>query len=168
MVARYSSPAGELLLGAYGGRLCICDWTSNHKRERIDRLLTLTLNAEYAYGHTEVTYKAAMQLDEYFEGRRRSFDIDLLLTGTPFRRRVWQQLMHIPYGSTISYAEEARLIGNPKAVRAAATANAVNPISIFVPCHRVIGSGGSLTGYGGGIEAKRYLLHLENTVVHTR
>jgi methylated-DNA-[protein]-cysteine S-methyltransferase len=98
------------------------------------------------------------QLDEYFMGRRRDFDLPLRLEGTGFQQRVWQVLTEIPYGVTWSYGELARRIGNLNASRAVGLANGRNPISILVPCHRVIGADGSLTGYGGGLERKRWLL----------
>jgi methylated-DNA-[protein]-cysteine S-methyltransferase len=101
------------------------------------------------------------QLEEYFAGTRQAFDLPLAAEGTDFQRRVWDALLGIPYGTTISYLELARRIGDPKAVRAVGLANGRNPISIIVPCHRVIGSDGSLTGYGGGIERKRWLLQHE-------
>jgi methylated-DNA-[protein]-cysteine S-methyltransferase len=101
------------------------------------------------------------QLDEYFAGRRRRFDLRLAPAGTGFRLAVWRQLTRIPYGRTTSYGELAAAIGRPRAVRAVGAANGANPISIIVPCHRVIGRDGSLTGYGGGLAAKRALLALE-------
>lgn len=101
------------------------------------------------------------QLAEYFDGRRSTFDLPLTLTGSLFQRRVWGALRDIPYGETISYGEQARRIGIPSAPRAVGVANGCNPISIIVPCHRVIGADGSLTGYGGGVERKRFLLDLE-------
>jgi methylated-DNA-[protein]-cysteine S-methyltransferase len=101
------------------------------------------------------------QLEEYFAGDRTSFDLPVRLAGTPFQHEVWQALRAIPYGATISYGELAQRIGRPAAVRAVGLANGKNPVSIVVPCHRVIGSDGSLTGYGGGLERKRYLLELE-------
>jgi methylated-DNA-[protein]-cysteine S-methyltransferase len=103
-----------------------------------------------------------MQLGEYFEGDRASFDVPLELEGTPFQRRVWRALGEIPYGETISYGALARRIGRPESSRAVGAANGRNPISLIVPCHRVIGSDGGLTGYGGGIERKRFLLNLES------
>jgi methylated-DNA-[protein]-cysteine S-methyltransferase len=102
--------------------------------------------------------QARRQLEEYFEGRRRDFDLPLRLHGTDFQRRVWNALQEIPYGATWSYGELARRIANPSASRAVGLANGRNPISILVPCHRVIGADGSLTGYGGGLERKRWLL----------
>jgi methylated-DNA-[protein]-cysteine S-methyltransferase len=102
--------------------------------------------------------QAARQLGEYFAGERREFDLPLRLDGTEFQRRVWQALTEIPYGETWSYGRLALRVGNPKACRAVGLANGRNPISILIPCHRVIGADGSLTGYGGGVERKRWLL----------
>lgn len=103
------------------------------------------------------------QLEEYFAGERRTFELSVAPRGTQFQRRVWAELQRIGYGETISYAELAARIGRPTAIRAAGAANGANPVSIIIPCHRVIGSNGSLTGYGGGIEAKRALLDLERS-----
>jgi methylated-DNA-[protein]-cysteine S-methyltransferase len=102
------------------------------------------------------------QLEEYFAGRRRAFDVVLAPPGTAFQQRVWGELQRIDYGQTISYAELAARIGRPTAIRAAGAANGANPISILIPCHRVISSSGSLTGYSGGLEVKRLLLELES------
>jgi methylated-DNA-[protein]-cysteine S-methyltransferase len=112
-------------------------------------------------GAGEVFERAEAQLAEYFAGRRRVFDLPLALRGTPFQRAVWTALLDIPYGETASYGELAQLLGKPAASRAVGLANGKNPVSIIVPCHRVIGSTGSLTGYGGGLERKRYLLDFE-------
>lgn len=105
-----------------------------------------------------------LQMTEYFAGARRDFDIPLAPEGTEFQKRVWEELRRIPCGSTISYAELARRIGDPRAVRAVARANALNPIAILIPCHRVIGSDGTLTGYAGGLERKARLLKLEGAL----
>jgi len=101
------------------------------------------------------------QLDEYFEGRRTCFEIPLAMQGSPFQRRVWTQLQQIPFGSTTSYGQLAIDVGHPGAARAVGHANARNPIAVIVPCHRVIGSSGGLTGYGGGLRTKQHLLDLE-------
>jgi len=101
------------------------------------------------------------QLEEYFAGERTIFDIPLAPEGAPFEREVWRALEEIPYGETVSYGEIARRVGQPTAARAVGTANGRNPIAVIVPCHRVIGADGSLTGYGGGLERKRLLLELE-------
>lgn len=103
----------------------------------------------------------AAALREYFAGARRSFELPLAAPGTPFQQRVWRELVRIPYGATVGYAELARRIDAPRAVRAVGRANATNPIPILVPCHRVIGADGSLTGFAGGLERKRALLELE-------
>jgi len=103
------------------------------------------------------------QLDEYFAGTRTGFEVPMLLEGTEFQQAVWAQLCAIPYGSTISYGELARRVGNPKASRAVGLANGRNPIAVIVPCHRVIAGDGSLGGYGGGLDRKTALLDLERT-----
>jgi methylated-DNA-[protein]-cysteine S-methyltransferase len=104
---------------------------------------------------------AAIQLEQYFAGERTEFDLDVELEGTPFERRVWDEVRAIPYGETATYAEIAERIGRPGACRAVGRANGRNPVALIVPCHRVIGSDGSLTGYAGGLEMKRALLDLE-------
>lgn len=110
----------------------------------------------------ELLGQAAVQLGRYFGGELTSFDLPLRLAGSAFQRRVWESLREIPYGEMISYGELARWIGQPSASRAVGLANGRNPVSIVVPCHRVIGAGGALTGYGGGLDRKRYLLALES------
>ncbi|HZT64486.1 MAG TPA: methylated-DNA--[protein]-cysteine S-methyltransferase [Acidimicrobiales bacterium] len=105
--------------------------------------------------------RARRQLEEYFAGDRCSFDVDVRLDGTPFQQRVWEALRSIPYGEIISYGELAARVGRPGAARAVGLANGRNPVAIIVPCHRVIGANGSLTGYGGGLERKQWLLGLE-------
>jgi len=103
-----------------------------------------------------------VQLQEYFEGKRKDFNLKLSPEGTDFQKRVWSQLQDIPYGKTTSYQQMANQLGDPKVIRAAASANGKNPISIIIPCHRVIGSDGSLTGYAGGLRRKKWLLEHEN------
>jgi len=110
---------------------------------------------------TAVLQAAAQQLQEYFQGMRKDFSIPFELYGTEFQRKVWQALLQIPYGEVHSYKEVAKAIGSPKAVRAVGGANNRNPLSIFIPCHRVVGADGSLVGYGGGLPIKEYLLKLE-------
>jgi len=113
-------------------------------------------------GITEEPFATAVtQLQEYFAGQRTEFDLPLAPAGTEFQRKVWAGLLGIPYGQTISYGELARRVGSPAASRAVGLANGKNPIAIVVPCHRVIGTDGSLTGYGGGLDRKRFLLGLE-------
>ncbi|NLT14470.1 MAG: methylated-DNA--[protein]-cysteine S-methyltransferase [Clostridiales bacterium] len=110
---------------------------------------------------TPLLSRAAEQLDEYFDGRRHEFDLPLYPRGTPFQTSVWSALQDIPYGETRSYKNIASALGKPTACRAVGSANNKNPISIIIPCHRVIGSGGALTGYGGGLDVKQALLELE-------
>ena len=112
-------------------------------------------------GLTALLERASRQLEEYFAGKRKQFDLPLSLRGTEFQRQVWAALRDIPYGETRSYGQIAQAVGRPKAVRAVGMANHRNPISIIVPCHRVVGADGSLTGYGGGLENKKFLLALE-------
>ena len=107
------------------------------------------------------------QLEEYFSGERRAFDLNLQLRGTPFQLRVWTALSEIPYGEVVSYSELARRVDRPSSVRAVAMANARNPLMIIVPCHRVVGSNGSLTGYAGGLDVKRRLLEIEGLDVRS-
>lgn len=160
-IRRYESPCGGLMLGSCGDKLCLCDWQVENHRDHVNRRLKRVLNAEFEEGTSDIIKKAMQQLDEFFAGARREFEIPLLFAGTDFQETVWEELLKIPYGQTISYGEMARRIGMPKAVRAVANANGANSISIFAPCHRVIGSDRSLTGYGGGLDTKRRLLELE-------
>lgn len=161
---RYESPCGALVLGSLGDKLCLCDWLEGRRRDHVDRRLERILKAEFEVGTSDVIETASAQLDEFFAGQRKEFDVPLLFAGTDFQERVWKELLGIPYGETVSYGEMARRIGKPKAVRAVANANGANSISIFVPCHRVIGSDHSLTGYGGGLAAKRALLEVEGAL----
>ena len=146
------SPIGPLMLAARGSRLTRLHFVSGRKP------------VEVPPGSLEddtMLRAVRDQLSEYFSGARRSFDVPLEFDGTAFQRRVWTALCDIPYGETISYGELARRIGQPTAVRAVGLANGSNPIAIIVPCHRVIGSNGSLIGFGGGLDAKSFLLELE-------
>ena len=142
----FHSPAGPILL------------------EGDDRRLTrIGFGAPHApAGDAASTAAAAIQLEQYFAGERTEFDLELELDGTPFERRVWEEVRAIPYGETATYAEIARRIGRPGACRAVGRANGRNPVAVIVPCHRVVGSDGSLTGYAGGLEMKRALLDLES------
>jgi methylated-DNA-[protein]-cysteine S-methyltransferase len=113
----------------------------------------------------EALADVATQLEEYFAGKRRTFELELSMAGSAFERRVWDELVEIPYGETASYGEIARRVGAVSAARAVGLANGRNPVAVIVPCHRVIGANGSLTGYGGGLERKRFLLELESGVL---
>ena len=154
-----------MLLGSLGDRLCLCNWVEEKHPGRVSGRLQAFFGCSFEEAFSDVTSEAARQLDEYFRKERKTFDIPLSFAGTEFQVKVWKRLSEIPYGQTVSYGGLASLLGVPRAVRAVANANATNAISIFAPCHRVIGSGGTLTGYGGGVEAKRFLLELENVAV---
>ena len=126
-----------------------------------DRPLRITLDEMREDHHHRVLAAAERQLTQYFKGERTAFDVPIRLNGTDFQTRVWQQLLRIPYGHTRSYGELAAAIGNASASRAVGLANSKNPLSIIVPCHRVIGASGRLTGFAGGLETKAKLLDLE-------
>lgn len=151
------TPIGKLLLAADAqGLRDVWFETGKHKKEPDPRWQHTPSRLDFA----------RKQLDEYFAGERQSFDLPLHPLGTPFQVQVWHTLAGIPYGTTISYAELARRIGQPLAVRAVGAANGRNPLPIILPCHRVIGSDGSLTGFGGGLPTKRFLLGMEDRIVH--
>jgi methylated-DNA-[protein]-cysteine S-methyltransferase len=147
-----SSPIGELLL--------VGDGTALTRLHMLDAPRPITPSPEWRREDAAFA-DAIRQLSEYFGGERREFDLPLALHGNEFELRVWAALLEIPYGETASYGEIARTIGTPTAARAVGLANGRNPIALIVPCHRVIGADGSLTGYGGGLPRKRYLLDLE-------
>jgi methylated-DNA-[protein]-cysteine S-methyltransferase len=115
-----------------------------------------------APGGKEILQKCITQFDEYFSGRRKVFELPVKQEGTPFQQKVWNELIKIPFGKTVSYLQLAQRLGDVKSIRAAASANGRNKLNIIVPCHRVIGSDGSLTGYGGGLPRKKWLLEHEN------
>ncbi len=159
LIRHYHSPVGQLVLGSYGDRLCLCGWA--HQAERSIARLKAALKATAQEADSPVTGQAAAQLDEYFALQRREFSIPLLFCGTDFQNRVRQELVNIPYGTTISYAELARRVNCPKAYRAVGSANKRNMLVIFVPCHRVIGIKGHAGGYSGGVAVKQALLAAE-------
>lgn len=143
--AVYKFPVGFLKLACRDGKLTRIERTDEPPREAADALLQ----------------KTKTELDEYFAGKRKTFDVPLQMEGTDFQKKVWAALCEIPYGETRTYGELAARVGAPKAFRAVGGANHRNPISIIVPCHRVVGADGSLTGYGGGLPMKEYLINLE-------
>lgn len=157
----FDSLYGELILGSYNEKLCLCDWRYRKKRDSIDSRIKEGLKAEYTEKDDIVLKYARRQLNEYFNHNRKIFDIPLLTVGTLFQKSVWNSLLKIPFGKTASYLELAEEVGNRKAVRAVASANGANALSMFIPCHRIIGSDGSLVGYAGGTKVKANLLSLE-------
>jgi methylated-DNA-[protein]-cysteine S-methyltransferase len=146
------TPIGELLLAGQDGALAMIGFPKGSMRRDPE--------PEWIYNEKPLA-RARQQLQEYFAGERREFDLPLELTGTEFQISVLKALQQIPYGETVSYGDVAKRIGRPKAVRAVGAANGRNPIPIVVPCHRVIGSSGDMTGFGGGIDTKEALLRLE-------
>jgi len=165
LVTRILTPLGAMVAAATDDQLCLLEFADRRmlatQIARVGRLL----DAAFAPGDNDVLTSAAQQLGEYFGGRRRRFDLPLLTPGTDFQRAVWAQLQTIPYGQVRSYRDQARAIGRPDAVRAVGKANGDNRIAIVVPCHRVVGADGKLTGYGGELWRKRALLDLESGAV---
>ena len=159
----YKTPVGELILGSYDHKLCLADWRYRKGRDSIDNRLKKGLNVEYVEQSSEVIEETIKQLNEYFNSDRKVFDIPLLMVGTEFQKSIWNGLLEIPFGATDSYLDLAKSIDNEKAVRAVATAVGANAISILIPCHRIIGSDGSLIGYAGGLDTKKKLLKLEKS-----
>jgi len=160
-VNRILSPLGPLLAGATDKGVCLLEFSDRRMLEtQLSRLQT-RFNAEILPGESPTFELLRVQLTEYFEGRRKEFDVPLLMAGTLFQERVWESLCTIRYGETRSYQQQAESIGQPSAVRAVARANGDNRIAILIPCHRVIGKDGRLIGYGGGLWRKRALLELE-------
>ena len=157
----YKTKIGELILGSFDGRLCLLDYRYRRMRATVDNRIKKGLEADFVEKNDDVLSKAIVQLDEYLNGDRTSFDIPVLVVGTDFQKSVWEALMKIPYGKTASYLDIAKFINKKKAVRAVASANGANSISLIIPCHRVIGSNGELVGYGGGVPVKKRLLKLE-------
>ena len=150
------SPVGRLLLRAESEVLTSIEFQRGRAGKREDPA---------GAARRKPLREAIRQLEAYFRGDLQEFDLDMEAMGTEFQRRTWKALQAIPYGATISYGELARRVGNPKAVRAVGTANGANPLPIVIPCHRVIGSDGKLTGYGGGLEIKQKLLAIERVLL---
>ncbi len=163
-IIRIDTPLGPMTAAATDRGICMLEYTDSKHLEQELRQLTAALGTTNTQGTNPHLDTLGRQLDEYFRGARRDFDIPLDTVGTPFQKEVWEALRRIPYGGTITYGEQAALIGRPRAVRAVANANGRNKISIILPCHRVIGADGTLTGYGGGMERKAKLLELERKV----
>lgn len=161
VISNYKSPVGELIIGSYDNKLCMCDWRYRKMRTAIDKRLKSDLKADFVEGDSEVIIEAISQLESYFSGKRKEFNLPLHLVGTDFQKQVWNALLKIPFGKTLSYSALSESLQNPGAIRAVASANGANAISIIVPCHRIIGADGSLTGYAGGLPAKKKLLQLE-------
>ena len=170
---------GSLILGAIGDKLCLCDWKDSKRRLQNANRIKRLLKAELVYipslqdepktllevnalkDSIAVLDETERELREYFAGKRESFDIPLLMVGTDFQKSVWRSLQDIPYGEVVTYMDIALRIGNSQAVRAVSQAIGSNPLALLVPCHRVVGSNGKLTGFAGGLDVKTQLLELE-------
>lgn len=158
-VSEKTLPCGAtLILGSWNDKLVVADWVDGWHHATIKNRLRKYTKATVVKGTSKVIEAASDWLDAYFEGSKQAPGFDLLFLGTDFQKRVWQLLLEIPYGETITYGELAQKAGSPKASRAVGVAVGENPFSIIVPCHRVVGKNKSLTGYGGGFDVKKYLL----------
>jgi AraC family transcriptional regulator of adaptative response/methylated-DNA-[protein]-cysteine methyltransferase len=164
MMERFDTPLGPMFVAATSEGVCLLEFTDRRMLETEFRDLQKRLNTQIDYGSNEHTQQTQKEIAEYFDGTRTIFDLKLHTPGTEFQQQVWGALRKIPYGETASYGEQAKRIGNPSAVRAVARANGMNRIAIVIPCHRVIGKDGSLTGYAGGLERKRWLLKHEGAM----
>lgn len=160
----YKSSIGELIIGDFNGAICMIDWKFRAKRETIDRRIQNSLKAKFVSGNSDVIEQCILELEEYFAKARTEFSIPFMFVGSNFQKRVWQELLNIPLGETRSYLKLARTLGDELAIRAVASANGANAISIIVPCHRIIGSDGALIGYAGGLGTKKKLLQLEGAL----
>lgn len=158
----FKSPFGKLIIGVFEEKICICDWKFRKKRQMIDERVKKYFNAEFLAKNTPIIQETIIQLKEYFAQKRKFFNLPLVFAGTDFQRKVWDDLQKIPFGTTLSYLQLSKNLNNPLAIRAVATTNGANAISIIVPCHRIIGSNVELVGNAGGINTKKKLLALEN------
>lgn len=160
-ITRLETPLGTMFAGAVEQGICLLEFTDRKMLETELKSIAKLLNANIIQGANQHFDLLKQQLEEYFEGKRKTFSVPLFTLGTEFQQSVWKELQNIPYGSTRSYKQQAAALQKPEAVRAVANANGMNRISIIIPCHRVIGNDGSLTGYGGGLWRKQWLLDLE-------
>lgn len=161
-VTRLLTPLGSIFAGVSEKGVCLLEFTDRRMLETQVRRLTKLFHAQFVPGEHPVLHQLDHELKEYFAGTRKAFSIPLDFSGTNFQRSVWGELMNIPYGKTRTYQQQADAINNINAVRAVAKCNGDNRISIIIPCHRVIGKNGKLTGYSGGLWRKQRLLELES------
>jgi len=161
LISRFETPLGTMAAGDWQGRLCLLEFADRRALEREVADLERLLHTSACPGHSALHAETEKQVSEYFKSQRKQFDLPLETPGSDFQKAVWQVLLTIPYGETRSYRDQALALGRPEAVRAVANANGQNRLSLVIPCHRVIGSDGSLTGYGGGLPRKKALLELE-------
>ena len=162
-IARMETPLGTMFACAAEQGICLLEFTDRKMLETELKVLAKRLNATIIQGANKHFVLLKQQLEEYFSGKRKVFSVPLFSPGSDFQQQVWKILQEIPYGSTCSYLQQAHELKRPEAVRAVANANGMNRISILIPCHRVIGSDGNLTGYGGGLWRKKWLLDFEKS-----
>jgi AraC family transcriptional regulator of adaptative response/methylated-DNA-[protein]-cysteine methyltransferase len=155
------TPIGDMVAGSAEKGICLLEFTDRRMLNTEYKILTRYLKDDICEGQTIHTENIALELSEYFEGKRKIFSVPLVFTGTDFQKSVWDELLRIPFGTTRSYSRQAEAVGDISSVRAVANANGMNKISIVVPCHRVIGENGHLTGYGGGLWRKKWLIDHE-------
>jgi methylated-DNA-[protein]-cysteine S-methyltransferase len=167
-ITEFETDFGTLILGDFEGKLCLCDWKFRKMRTQINQRIKTGLQAEFQSKTTELLIETQRQLNAYFVGETQVFDLPLQFVGTEFQQKVWNQLLEIKFGETDSYLSLSKKLANQKAIRAVASANGANAISIIVPCHRIIGSNGELIGYAGGLAAKKKLLELENPALQNQ
>ncbi len=156
------TPVGEMIAGAADNAICLFDFL--HRRS-LDTILQRSgierQDADFGKGSHPLFGLLRGELEEYFAGSRKDFSLPLAPSGSDFQKKVWAALLHVPYGTTVTYTQQAKACGDEKAIRAIAAANGMNGLAILIPCHRVVGAGGALTGYSGGMSAKRWLLDHE-------
>lgn len=150
-----------MIAAANESGLCMFDFEYRRMMPNIQKRVTTFQNDEFTEGEHPLFDTLKQQFEEYLDGNRREFDLPLVLSGTPFQQRVWNELRNIPYGVTRTYLQQAKVLGDEKAIRAVARANGENCFAVIIPCHRIIGSDGSLTGYAGGLKNKKWLLEHE-------
>jgi AraC family transcriptional regulator of adaptative response/methylated-DNA-[protein]-cysteine methyltransferase len=158
---KIETPLGEMIAGAVDDGICLLEFSDRRMLNTEYKDLEKHFKTTIQEGENKHFKTLRKQLKEYFKGTRKEFSIPLITPGTTFQQAVWQELMNIPYGTTRSYQEQSVALGKPDSIRAVANANGMNRVSIIIPCHRVIGSGGHLTGYGGGLKRKKWLLDHE-------
>jgi methylated-DNA-[protein]-cysteine S-methyltransferase len=160
----YKTKYAHFILGSFENKLCLLDFKYRKMRTTVDNRLKKGFEAEFIEQDDEILKETRKQLDEYFDMTRKEFNIPMITVGSDFQKSVWEALLKVPYGATSTYLQLAKDIGNEKAVRAVASANGANSIRLIIPCHRIIGSNGELTGYGGGLPLKKRLLKLEQNL----
>lgn len=163
LINRLTTPLGPMFVCATSEGICLLEFVDRRMLETELKDLQRLLNMQILFGENEHIQQVRSEIDEYFKGERKDFDVKLHTPGTEFQKKVWEYLRKIPYGKLSTYKQQAENINNPNAVRAVAKANGYNRVAIIIPCHRIIGSNGNLTGYGGGLERKRWLIEHEKS-----